>query len=310
MKSRVPLVLATAAALLVAGCADDSGPDEAGNDTAAGASYPVTVGDLTLEAQPTAIMSLSATATEMLFAIGAGPHVVAVDEHSNYPADAPMTDLSGFTPNIEAIAGYNPDLVVYSYDPGDLGDQLETLGIPAHVVPDAATLDDTYSQIMDLGTLTGHVQEAAGLAERMSEEVSKLLADVPEREEPLTYFYELDDQLYTVTSQTFVGALFTMVGMENIADSRDPDGFGYPQLSAEVLVDADPDMIFLADTICCGQNAETVAARDGWAEIEAVRTGQVVELDDDIASRWGPRIVDLLREIVDAVSQVPVSQVP
>jgi iron complex transport system substrate-binding protein len=85
------------------------------------------------------------------------------------------------------------------------------------------------------------------------------------------------------------------------------EGNDYPQLSAEVIVSANPDLIFLADTKCCGQTAETVAQRDGWAEMNAVLNGGVVELDDDVASRWGPRIVELVQVIADAVSSAVVS---
>lgn len=306
MKLRLPLAAVAVAALLVGGCADDSATEPTATPTAAGAGYPVTVGDLTLTAQPTAIISLSPTVTEMLFAIGAGPQVVAVDEYSTYPPEAPTTDLSGYTPNVEAIAGYQPDLVVISAYAEDLVPQLTDLGIPVHVAPDTAvTLDDVYGQIEDLGALTGHTEEAQALVAQMAQEIDQLVASVPEREEPLTYYYELDDQLYSVTSESFVGHLFSLVGLRSIADEYDVDGTGYPQLSAEVIVQSDPDVIFLADTRCCGQSAETVAARDGWDEITAVREGRVVELDDDIASRWGPRIVDLLRVVVDAVRQVP-----
>lgn len=303
MRLRFPLALATAVVLLATGCGESADPAavDSGSEFP---GYPVTVGDLTLTAQPTSIVSLSPTVTEMLFAVGAGDQVIAAEEYSNYPPDAPTTDLSGFIPNVEAIAGYQPDLVIISSGADEIVPQLTALDIPVHVAPDTAvTLDDVYQQLIDLGGLTGHPDQARELVEQMSEEITKLVADLPARDAPLTYYYELDDQLYTVTSQTFVGTLFTMVGLANIADAHDSDQTGYLQLSAEIVVDANPDMIFLADTKCCGQTAQTVAARDGWAEIEAVRTGQIVELDDDIASRWGPRIVDLLREIVDAVSQ-------
>jgi iron complex transport system substrate-binding protein len=300
--------VAAVTAAMLAGCGSGGSGGSGGEDPAAttpGAGYPVTVGDLTLPAQPTRIVSLSPVATEMLFAVGGGGQVVAADEFSTYPPEAPTTELSGFTPNVEAIAEHDPDLVVISYDPGDLVAQLDALAIPVHLVADTpADLDDVYAQITDIGTLTGHPAEAADLVRRMDEDITKLASDVPPRDEPLSYYFEIDDTLYTFTSQTFVGSLFEMVGLTNIADAEDRDAFT-TQLSAEVVIDANPDLIFLADTRCCGQSAETVAARDGWADIAAVRDGHVVELDDDVASRWGPRVVDLFRAIVDAVSRVP-----
>jgi iron complex transport system substrate-binding protein len=242
------------------------------------------------------IVSMSPTATEMLFAIGAGPQVVAVDSNSNYPKEAPKTDLSAYQPNLEAIAGYKPDLVVYSDDPGELGAGLAKLGIPAMKEPAAKGLDDTYVQLDQLGRATGHPAEAAKVTATMKAEIAKIVAaGRPER--PLTYYHELDKNLYSATSKTFIGQLYSLLGMDNIADAADKDKSGYPQLSAEYLVKADPDLIFLADTKCCGQSAKTVAARDGWDQITAVKSGGVVELDDDVASRWGPRVVDFLKAI-------------
>ncbi|MFV2019220.1 ABC transporter substrate-binding protein [Micromonospora sp. LOL_023] len=299
--------VATAVTLALAGCgqAGSDGSDDAqpGLSPEAAASFPVTVGELTLDVRPERIVSLSPTATEMLFAIEAGDQVTAVDDNSNYPAEAPTTDLSGFTPNAEAIATYEPDLVVLSGDTNGVVAGLTRLSIPVYLADAAVTLDDTYRQLTELGALTGHPDAAADLVGTMRSEIDKLVADAPELAEPLSYYYELDPTFYTVTSQTFVGSLFAMVGLTNVADPADPQGEagGYPQLSAEALIDADPDLIFLADTLCCQQNAQTVAQRAGWSTITAVQAGQVVELNDDIASRWGPRVVDLIRAIVDAV---------
>jgi iron complex transport system substrate-binding protein len=91
------------------------------------------------------------------------------------------------------------------------------------------------------------------------------------------------------------------LGLQNIADPADDSGFGYPQLSAEFILEADPDFIFLADTVCCRQSAATLAERPGWDTLAAVRNGRVIELDDSVASRWGPRIVDFLRIVTTAV---------
>ena len=288
----------TVAAFLIAAaaCASDGSDGPPGD--AAGA-YPVTVGSVTIAQRPERIVSLSPTATEILFAVGAGDQVVAVDDQSNYPDDAPTTDLSGFEPNIEAIVGYEPDLVVFANDLGDLAAGLEAADVPALLQPAAATLDDTYAQITDLGRATGHVEEAAEVVEEMQAEVAAIVDAAPQ--DGRTYYHELDQTYFTVTSDTFIGQVYSLFGLRNIADEAGEEGNQYPQLSAEAIVDTDPDLIFLADTKCCDQSAETVAARPGWGGLTAVRTGGVVALDDDIASRWGPRIVDLLRDVAAAI---------
>jgi len=314
--ARRTTVLVAALALALAACASGSGSD-AGSGTGAtgatasgatsstGGTYPVSVtgtnGDVTIASQPERIVSLSPSATEMLFAIGAGDEVIAVDDQSNYPADAPMTELSGYEPNVEAIASYEPDLVVYATEPGDLGSSLGELKIPALQLDAPATLADVYAQVRTLGAATGHPDEADALAERMRSDIDDAVA-AADPASGQTFYYELDDTYYSVTSNTFIGQLFSMLGLVNIADDAKRASSGYPQLSSEYIVDADPDLIFLADTKCCGQDASTVAARPGWGDLAAVRDGNVVELDDDIASRWGPRLADLVQTIAEAAA--------
>lgn len=251
------------------------------------------------------VVSLSPTHTEIMFAIGAGDLLVAVDEFSDYPAEALdlPNELSGYEPNVEAIAGYEPDLVLIGGDFTGLGDQLAAVGIESWDGPAAATLDDTYTQIADLGVLTGHVDEAAALVASMRSDIEAIIEAAPKLDEPLTYYHELDAELYSADSTTFIGQLYGLLGLENIADEAGADAGGWPQLNAEFIVSADPDMIFLADTICCGESAETVAARPGWEAMSAVVNGNVVEMDDGIASRWGPRVVEYLSAIAAAVEQ-------
>ncbi|MET0422656.1 MAG: ABC transporter substrate-binding protein [Actinoplanes sp.] len=302
------LLIAATALLFIGGCADSGSNDEPTTTASSGAAaYPITVGDLTLSQRPERIVSLTATGTETLFAIGAGPQVTAVDDQSNFPADAPKTDLSGFKPSAEAIAAENPDLVILSNDTDKIVSQLTRLKIPVFLTEAAAGLDDVYAEIGELGALTGHRAEAEALHQRMAADIDKIVKGVPARTTPLSYYYELDPTLYSVTSKTFVGSVFAMFGMTNVADAADPDGAkgGYPQLSQEALVKADPDTIFLADSKCCQQSAATVAGRPGWGTITAVKTKQIFPLDDDIASRWGPRTVDLVQSVADAVAKVP-----
>jgi len=329
MKSRVLVCIVALLALLAASCGSDAaevvadGSDEAGalaQDVADGKAIEdeattnndameddamedeATADDDATTDLPQRIVSLSPTSTEMLFAIGAGDRVVAVDDYSNFPAAAPMTDLSGFTPNIEAIAGFEPDLVISS---GPI-EGLDAIGIENYVAPAATNLDDIYAQIEQLGALTGNVGESAELVLQMQTDIDAVLASLPERETPLTYYHELDNTLYSVTSGTFIGYVYDLFGLVNVADPADPDGeaFGYPQLNQEFLVTANPDIIFLADTLCCEQTAETVAARPGWDLIAAVQNGNIVELNDDVLSRWGPRIVDFIEIVGAAVNEL------
>jgi iron complex transport system substrate-binding protein len=314
MPRHVRLAAALAAVLilvLAAGCGDDSssdpGSDTDATDAPAEDVFPVTVdaanGEVTVEAAPESIVSLSPTATESLFAIGAGDQVEAVDQQSDYPEGVPTTDLDGLEPNVEALLAHQPDLVVIDRDNEEVTSALADLEIPVLVQPAAVTFDDVYAQIRELGTITGHREEADAVATEVEDQIAELTEQVPETDEPLTYFHELDDTYYTATSSTFIGQVYGLVGLENIADEAD-DGSGYPQLSAEYLLDADPDLVFLADTECCSQTPETVAERPGWAEMSAVVNGGVVTLDDDVVSRWGPRVVDFLQTVVDAVEQV------
>jgi iron complex transport system substrate-binding protein len=304
------ILVAVALAFTLAACSDDpaiTSEATVGSATASigAATFPVTVrgtnGEVTIDARPERIVSLSPTATEDLFAIGAGEQVVAVDDQSNYPADAPATDLSGFEPNVEAIAGYDPDLVVFATEPGDLASSLEGLGITALQLDAASNLDVAYDQIEQLGAATGHPDEAAALVEQMRSDIEGLVEGV----DPATgtsFYYELDDTFYSATSKTFIGQLFRMLGLENIADEVGKGSGGYPQLSAEYIIESDPDLIFLADTKCCGQSPETVAERPGWGGLTAVTGGGVVPLDEDVAQRWGPRVVDLLQQISEAAA--------
>jgi iron complex transport system substrate-binding protein len=311
MRRPVPVLLAAAAAVAVlvpSSCAGGGSTSQA--PPTAGQSvqrYPVTVGTVTLDKQPSKIVSLSPTATEMLFAIGAGEQVTAVDDQSDYPPDAPRTDLSGFKPNAEAVAAKGPNLVVLSNDTNKIVDQLTRLKIPVYLAPAPKTLDDSYAQLTELGRLTGHDTEAADVVKRMKDDIAKLLKDLPQRSRKLTYYHELDPTFYTVTSKTFIGSLYAMAGLENIADPADASGAagGYPQLSAEAIIKANPDLIFLADSRCCQQNRDTVKARPGWGSLAAVQNNRVITLDDDVASRWGQRVVDLMRAITDAVDKVP-----
>jgi iron complex transport system substrate-binding protein len=246
---------------------------------------------------PHRIVSLSPTVTEDLFALGAGKQVVAVDQDSNYPKRAPRTSLSGFTPNVEAIASYHPDLVFISYNPGNFASQLRRLGI--RVVNEAAANDlkQAYAEIRGLGRLTGHGKGARAVVHSMRTHLAAIVRSVPKTRRHLRVYHELDPTYYSATSKTFIGSIYKLFGFRDIADAADGAGGGYPQLSAEYVIARNPQLIVLADTKCCQQSYATVAARPGWNTIAAVQRRRVVRANDDVASRWGPRIVQFARSV-------------
>jgi len=309
---RTVLAGALLGTLALAGCgqtgttAGTAAPSSAASSTApAAGGFPVTVeaanGKVTIPKRPERIVSLSATHTETLYAIGAGSQVVAVDDRSNHPPEAPTTELSGFKPNVEAIVAQKPDLVVVSDDIDDIVSELGKVNVPVIQQPAAANLDEAYEEISELGAATGHQAEADKVVADMKSAIDDVVSTTP-KDTGLTYYHELDQTPYAVTSKTFIGQIYGLFGLTNIADKAPDAAGGYPKLSAEFVAQADPDLIFLADVKCCGQNKEALAARPGWKNLSAVRNGRVIELDDDIASRWGPRVADLARSIGAAVA--------
>ncbi len=286
----------------VSACSDSKVPSQTG-----GGGFPIKVvtanGEVTIPHRPSRIVSLSATGTEDLYAVGAGGQVVAVDSYSAYPPHAPRTQLSGFKPNVEAIAKYRPDLVVVAEDTNHIVSQLGKLGIPVLVEPPAPNLNRAYGELTQLGQATGHAGGAQPVIENMKSQVAAIVHSVPPPSRPLSVYHELDQNYYSATSQTFIGQMYTMLGLTNIADKAHKSG-EYPQLSAEYIIASDPHLIVLADTVCCGQSAKTVAARPGWSNIAAVKRGDVLAVDDSIASEWGPRMVLFLKTVADELRRV------
>ena len=290
-------------AVVLAACgSSDGGGVKADSSSAAGeGAFPVTINGVTITSKPQAIVSMSATATETLFAIGAGKQVKAVDTNSNYPAGVPKGDLDSYKPNVEAIAGKEPDLVILSEDANDVVKGLKALRIPVLLEEAPADLDRVYGEIRELGRATGHLAEA----ERVASGMKRDIADIVDHNKAsgVSYYYELDNTFYSETSKTFLGGVFKMLGLVDIADGAS-GASDYPQLSAEHIIKSDPDLILLADTKCCQQTAATVKTRPGWSNLKAVTGGHIVELDDDVASRWGPRLVDLLRIVATSADKV------
>jgi iron complex transport system substrate-binding protein len=265
-------------------------------------------------ATPSCVVSLSPTATETLFAIGAGSQVQAIDMDADYPTTGlPKKRINAISPSVEAVIGIckttsahpspKPDLVIISYDANEIKEKLAAVGVKVVDQEPPSNVAGALSQIEQLGALTGHAKSADALAASIKKTIDADIASVPHHPgKTLTAYYELDTTYYSLTSSTFVGSLLKDLGVVNIADAKNTSAdAGYPELSAEYIVSSNPKMIFLADTICCNQSAATVAKRPGFSKVAAVKDHEVVALNDDIASRWGPRLSILMNQLTAAV---------
>ena len=305
---RLLIPLALSLTLVLAGCGQDETDASSADGSASpspsesAAAFPVTVdtptGEVTIEEEPERIVSLSPSATEILFAIGAGDQVEAADSFSTYPEEAPTTDLSGFEPNVEAVAGYQPDLVVIANDANDLVASMEELDIPVLLNPAPATIEEGYDGMAALGLATGHPDETAALVSDLRSQIDDALAQAPD--EAVRVYHELDDTYYSASSSSFIGDVYAQMGAENIADAADKSGSGYPQLTEEAIIEADPQLIVITDQV--GYTAEDVANRPGWGDITAVENGDIVTVDADVASRWGPRLPQLVSAVAEAMT--------
>ena len=242
-------------------------------------------------AHPYRILSLSASATQMLYAIGAGRQVVGVDKYSTYPPGTPLTKLTGAETSAEDYLYLRPDLVIFAFQT-NLVKQLKELDIPSLVLPPATRFAGVYSQITELGTVTGHLEGADAVKASLQAHLGDAVRAAKSAGEGKTYYIELDpNYYYTATSKTFIGAEFSLFGMRDIADAA-AHGSAYPAISPEYLLKEDPDYVFLADTVCCHQTVATFAARPGFGTLRAVKLHHVVGVGDSVASQWGPHTIE------------------
>ena len=277
---------------------------------AAATKYPLTVkfGGYTtkITKKPTKIISLSPSATEILYAVGAGSQILAVDNLSNYPAGAPVSEISAFEPSVEAILAKKPDLVLLSIDSTkapQIRNALVKLGIPVLMEKAPATLKDVYAENTLLARVTDRQAGGVKLNTAMAKSIKETLAKA-KKSSKVRIFHELDDTYFSATSNTFIGKVYKSFGVSNIADAAaGADNSGYPQLSAEYLLKSDPQVIFLADAQY-GVTADSVSNRAGWSQISAVKNKKIVELPADVPSRWGPRLVDFYKLIGASLAKV------
>ena len=255
---------------------------------------------------PKRIISLSPSATETLFAIGAGDQVIAVDDLSNFPSSAPLTKLSAFSPNVEALMNYKPDLIVLNADATkatEVKAALEKLKIKVFLERAPKDLSQAYSEVTALGRATGNLPGAQSVVANMKTKIRAAIAK-GRKSAKITFFHELDNTLYTATSDTFIGKVYRDFNLVNVADpAATADSAGYPQLQSEYLIKANPKVIFLSDAQY-GESLATLQKRPGWNGIAAVKSKNIVALPEDIPSRWGPRLIEFYEFIADSIAKI------
>jgi iron complex transport system substrate-binding protein len=295
-------------ALLLTGCLSAATPTDTSPSVEVASpktTFPLTLTDdlgreVTVEAEPERIVSLLPSNTEILFAIGAGDQVVGVTSYCDYPEEATTREQVGGITNktlsVETVVAMEPDLVLASGSQDEIIPTLEEAGLIV-IALKPATFDDILANIEMVGQATGHTDQAtvltADLRSRV-EAVSTKVNTIPADSRP-TVFYEVwHDPLMTAGPNTFIGQLIVLAGGKSIFDDVNKD---WPEVSAEVILKRNPEVILGPDSHGEELTVEKISARTGWANITAVQNEQIYILDGNAISRPGPRIVDMLEEV-------------
>lgn len=314
MKYRILLLCLLAPLLIVAvvACAPTPVPPTPTSisPTATPGPYPLTLTDdqgreVTLSARPQRVVSLAPSNTEILFAVGAGDQVVGVTQYCNYPSEAQDREqIGGFsakTISVEKIVALEPDLVLAA---GEIHqpviEALEELNVPVYSL-DPNTLDEVYTGIELVGRLTGHGEETAQTVEEMQSRVTAVteqVATIPQEDRLTVYWEVFDEPRMTTGPATFTGQLIELAGGVNIfADVTEE----YPQISDEVVIGRNPEVIMGADTMGEKLTIAKVAQRPGWDQVGAVQNERIYLFDGDMVSRAGPRLAQVLEVMAEAL---------
>ena len=238
---------------------------------------------------PTRIVSLGASTTEILFAVGAGEQVVARTDFCNFPPEASsIPSLGGFdgkTFSLESIIAYKPDFVVLFAGMHDhLIEPLQKYEIQ-YFVSDATSIDKVLAEIAEIGKITGHEENALALVEEIQSSIENLSLISNK-----TVYWEVWNAPYmTIGGTSFINELISKAGGKNIfADVEQ----SYPAVNEESIIARNPDVIFIPSD--SPVTVEDVKNRSGWQDISAVKTDSIYKIDADITSRSGPRIKDAI----------------
>ena len=253
---------------------------------------------------PKAIVTLSPSATKILYAIGAEDQIAAVSEFSDYPAEAAekpvVGGFDGKTLSIETILSYKPDLVYLTDGMHNfLIDPLNEYGIKWYLSK-ASSIDSIKQEILDMGEITAHTIEAAVLVNQMEEKLNAIaerMQPEEQNETPVTIYYEVwNEPFMSAGASSYINDIIVHAGAVNVfADLEE----AYPMVSEETIIARGPQVILLPASN--GITVESVKARTGWEEIPAVKNNRVYVIDDNLYSRPGPRVTDVVFDLTELV---------
>ena len=267
--------------------------------------YPLTIIDdvgreVTFDSRPKRVVSMAPSVTETLFAVGAGRRVVGVTTADDYPPEVESIEAVGDYrgPNVEKVISQNTDLMILSYEgttKGYADDMQEKTGAKV-IVTNPKTVEEAISSVGLVAKVVGEQEKGRVVEERLRSELKRIEDKVAGEPEP-TVFYEVwGDPLQTAGPGSFIDDAIGLAGGKNIAADT---GEAYPEYSKEVLLQKNPDYYLAARS--AGVTAEEISTRPGYSALSAVQDGSVVVVNDDLIVRPGPRIVDGVREIAEAI---------
>ena len=303
--------LLSSAALLtltLAACNSEKATDEQSakdnTEVTEAAQFPVTIKDaldkeITLEKAPERIITLAPSNTEILFGLGLNDEIIAVNDNDTYPEAALSKEsVGGMEFNLEQIISLQPDLVVahesglYSFNEQAIA-QLESIGIPVFVVKDAKTFEETYETIEQIGKLTNKEKEAEEMIASIKEGIEEIEVKVADLEERSVFVVVgTDPKLYVAGQETFISEMLEVLNVENAVPE-----LGWPQYSSEQFVKSNPDIIL----VTYENDLAAIEENDAYAEMDAVKNANVKLVDSDTTSRQGPRIVEGIESIGEAI---------
>jgi len=317
LKHYLTLLVFLLAFTLMVGCSNEQASKQQNDEKAKQetkteeAAFPVTLqdglgGELTIESEPEKIVSLIPSNTEIAYELGLGEKIVGVSDFDNYPEDVKNKEkVGGMEFNVEKIISLQPDLVLAhasgAHSSKDGLQQLKDAGINVLVVNDAKTFEDVYESIELIGKATGAVAQAGELVEGMKEKLDEIAekAKAIKEENQVTVWVEISPapELYTAAKGTFIHDMLQIISAKNAASDQE----GWPMYTEEKAVALNPDVIVITYGDYVQNAGEQVLTRPAWKDVPAVKNKRVHEVNPDIVTRSGPRLVEGVEELAKAV---------